>query len=742
MTSFTSFFKFVPVFFILLSLDETSTPLDDEIDRQFVDYEYDPNLVITRVISLEQLKREDELHEKAVYYLNDEQYSCLQTNNQPVFILGSAGSGKTTINVHKAFILAKKPQRIGYFTYSNYLVEDAKKLFHQIEMEYDEPFSEEARKRVEFYNLMDYLQLNSSTKQLMKAPEFITWVVNSHPQKLKLMNVSPHDVYKEIRGILKGLIPKDWVTLQLDVKEEYLSEERLDEFIKRRYVSLINGAYQLNTKRIYEAKKRYMDQVDLQIVALWHRQLNEYLVQNPYLSDVIYYQLDEQYCAYDLKTRQLMYEILLSYEAYLHNHQRCDENDLSRQRLTDVMQQHLPLFDYIIVDEIQDLTEIEVYLLMQLLKNKNHLHMSGDFNQTIRPTYFHPGRIESLLKTANYHHEFEQHLLIRNYRSAASIVEFANEVVSLRVNRLKRNKQNDYAEVAMRLNKAPIFYLAPSGSNVEAILKTGLKRHYVGIVTPNEQTKKQLDQWIQAKGALYTVEEIKGIEKEYIICYNVMSSFYETWEHIFTSTDLSLAMYRYVFNVLYVALTRARTHICFIEENMPPHLYHYLSEYFTEVLEYDATSLHLNVTSSFDQFFQEAKKLERRELYEQAIAAYSRSEQLDVNRHISRCEGLMLLRDGKTYEAASTFLSTHEYELAIPLLQRQKRHLQWFEAMIKAKWSYPTIQRAFEQEALSVLSFVQSHEKKITVMDDFLQCYLDYVTGMNQRIEKEQLNKS
>lgn len=95
---------------------------------------------------------------------------------------------------------------------------------------------------------------------------------------------------------------------------------------------------------------------------------------------------------------------------------------------------------------------------------------------------------------------------------------------------------------------------------------------------PDEAEKRNLERLTQVKGAVFTVEEIKGIEKDYIICYNVMSKFKSLWETILNTDVMHQNQYRYYFNLLYVAITRARQHLCFVEEDMPPSLFEYLSD--------------------------------------------------------------------------------------------------------------------------------------------------------------------
>ncbi len=151
----------------------TEESIDQSIDQQYVNFDYDPNRVITRVINVETMGQLlDERDDKAIYYLNDEQFECLAPTDAPTFIFGSAGSGKTTINIHKAFILAIQPIRIAYFTYSSYLVEDAKKLFQKIIEESPEYRGDELLRRVQFYHLNDFISQEVSSYQILFHKRF------------------------------------------------------------------------------------------------------------------------------------------------------------------------------------------------------------------------------------------------------------------------------------------------------------------------------------------------------------------------------------------------------------------------------------------------------------------------------------------------------------------------------------------------------------------------------------------
>ncbi|MDD5985628.1 MAG: UvrD-helicase domain-containing protein, partial [Turicibacter sp.] len=461
--------------------------IDEIIDQQYINFDYDPNRVITRVINVETMGQLlDEREDKAVYYLNDEQFECLAPTDAPTFIFGSAGSGKTTINIHKAFILAMQPIKIAYFTYSSYLVEDAKKLFQKILEESPEYRADELLKRVHFYHLNDYISQEVSIYQTVSYEQFRTWVIERQPLLLKQLGIGIYDIWKEIRGIIKGMIPKEWIEYRVNMNEWSVASDLVEVIVKKGLGHVDGEDLVLHAEKLYEAKTRFLDQYELKAVLLMHQILDQYLLNHALIPKEIYLKLDEQYCLYSSSQRELLYELTLRYQMFLSAEGKVDENDMARQFLNRLMNQKVPLFDFVIADEIQDLTEIQIYCLIRLARNRNNLLFSGDINQTIRPTYFHTGRIESILKTSNTHLGFIKHQLVKNYRSTKEVVDLANQVVNLRIQRLGLNKKNDYHEIPIRGEQHPIYYFdAKHPLEMVKLIETGLNRHYVAIVVPD-----------------------------------------------------------------------------------------------------------------------------------------------------------------------------------------------------------------------------------------------------------------
>ena len=716
----------------------TEESIDDYVDQQYINFDYDPNEVITRVINVETMGQLlDERDDKAIYYLNDEQFRCLAPTDAPMFIFGSAGSGKTTINIHKAFLLATQPIKIAYFTYSSYLVEDAKKLFQKIIQESPEYKGEEIGRRVQFYHLNDYLSQEVSSYQTVSFEAFRTWIIERQPLLLKQLGLGIYDIFKEIRGIIKGMIPKEWIDYRIDLSNHSVPSDVVDIIVKKGLATRQDNILVLHAEKLYEAKSRFLDQYELRAVLLMHQWLDEYLINHPILPKEIYLKLDEQYCLYTVAERELLYELTLRYQSFLLEEGKVDENDLARLFLRKLMNQEISLFDFVIADEIQDLTEIQIYCLIRLARHRNHLLFTGDINQTIRPTYFHTGRIESILKTSNTHLDFIKHQLVKNYRSTKEVVDLANQVVDLRIEPLGLNKKNDYHEVPIRGEQSPIFYFDPkSFQELVKLIETGLNRHYVAIVVPDEEEKKNFERLTPLKGAVFTVEEIKGIEKDYIICYNVMSKYHLIWETILNEEVMFQNQYRYYFNLLYVALTRARHHLCFIEEKMPLSLYDRLESEFLYFDTFDEAELKLSQLSTDNQFYKEAQLYERRELYEQAIREYELSQLEEATHDIARCQALIKNKSGLHVEAGHELMRLKEYEKAAQCYRQGNDHLNYLKALVFQGLPYSQIQAEFEREGKDVLSFVYQQDKRITWLRRFNKLYSIHLMKQTQVIDQ------
>ena len=156
--------------------------------------------------------------------------------------------------------------------------------------------------------------------------------------------------------------------------------------------------------------------------------------------------LNSEYSVYDKAQRTVIHELCVLYDNWLVENKLYDDNDLAR-RVID-RKSCEGKYDFAVLDEVQDLTEMQIYALYKICKNPSYMVFAGDIHQVINPTFFSEERIRKLYYSRNrkrspVHISF----LKKNYRSQDKIVDFANELAEIRKRRIgSRSLQSELSE--------------------------------------------------------------------------------------------------------------------------------------------------------------------------------------------------------------------------------------------------------------------------------------------------------
>lgn len=712
-----------------LSIEEN---FEELIDENYKTYYYNPEEVITRIVDnkkLLKLIKEDE--KNAIYYLNEEQEECLKSNLTPLFLFGSAGSGKTTVGINKIYLLYKEFEiNIGYFTYSKLLMNETIKMFEYI---CSQSGKSNFNSNVSFKYINKYLYNKSNKVKSINYYDFKDWFYDNanRNNKIKKINIDVFDLYKEIRGIIKGIIGINWIPY----KEFNLINYNLEtiEYLKdKKYIITNENNFTLNTniKIIIENlsyNNKYNRNIILNDLETINKNIELEIINQKMISQNSYLSLPNEYSIYDSETRKIIYDVCLKYQEWLNKNNLYDENDLTRIVLKNLNDNKLDKYDFILVDEIQDLTEIQIYLMYKLVKNPHNILFSGDFNQTINPTFFNSNRIETLFLSSDFNN-FSKKVLSTNYRSSSDIVNLSNKIADLRIEKLYKNKRNDYIEKSIREKTNKPFLLKESELNKTKLINMVKDRHYVAIVVTDEDEKIKLKYEYGINDSVFTLSEIKGIEKNYIICLNIISKNKSKWENIFKGISYeNHSFYRYYFNMLYVAITRARDYICFYEDDSNLQLYEEIKEYIEKVNEFDKTLLHFDYISNNDDYFNEGQYLETKEKYEEAIAQYKKSNVENVIFFIKRCEALILKEKGKYSEAGSKLLKLKEFNLASECFIEDENFNKVLKCYVLDNKSYEQILKEFKELGASPLQVALQKSSKEAWMNDFYLLYEKYI---------------
>ncbi|MDP0489060.1 MAG: hypothetical protein Q7K36_06055 [Fusobacterium sp. JB020] len=429
--------------------------------------------------------------EKRYYYLNDQQYEALKKGN-PLFVAGSAGSGKSTITLRKILNLEEHQfeyniKKIGYFT-RNLLLKD------DVESKYSVFRSLENDEIVEFYTLNNYYKkvLNIDKRKIVDFQNFKEFLKISFPNVEKL-KIELSNIYFEILGIIEGL----------------MSSGKVDNWDRNRGTS--------------------------------------------YLSLEDYLNLSKNYSALDEKQKKEIYKICKKYNQWKKNNGYYDSNDLAVKCLIKD-----EIFDFIVVDEIQDFTEVEIYLLFSLTKNKNNMLIAGDIHQMIAVNAFSFERMRNLYYSKNI--KVFESLLSKNYRNSEKIVKLANGLTDIRKKYIGDKGIEDYKE-SFVVKEGTV-----NVSNLDFGMLKKMNRSNAAILVSDNQDKEfLLDKGLHR---IFTIEEIKGLEYEDIICFNIISKNLWAWEKILSKEVKLDQRYRKYFNLFYVGITRAVKNLIIMEEEL------------------------------------------------------------------------------------------------------------------------------------------------------------------------------
>ena len=280
---------------------------------------------------------------------------------------------------------------------------------------------------------------------------------------------------------------------------------------------------------------------------------------------------------------ELAIPIVKGFIDYCTNKSYLDFNDLISKSTSlflhhdDVIHKYRNKFEYILVDEFQDVNNLQVELIKLLLTNKTQLFCVGDGWQSI---YGFRG------SNVNYIVEFEKHFdnaeiikLNLNYRSTQNIVGASNEVI--KHNKFKVDK--DVQASKMSEHKIVVF----SGNNLEEniqfcsekvneLLKDGINNDEILFLYRRNKMFSPYFNFFKGEGTRVqgkTIHASKGLEAKVVFIIGLTEGnggFPDIWleDRIFqiikkANHDVLMEEERRLF---YVAITRAKDKLFLITE--------------------------------------------------------------------------------------------------------------------------------------------------------------------------------
>ena len=218
----------------------------------------------------------------------------------------------------------------------------------------------------------------------------------------------------------------------------------------------------------------------------------------------------EAYAQAELKNYKQIAKIYEEYEAYLLENNLVDFDDLLAltYRLLDenptLAERTSQQYQYIMIDEYQDTNELQFRLLKKLCMSHNNLCVVGDDDQSIYG--WRGAHVRNILE---FHEDFENTTVVKlehNYRSKASILKVANELIQHNRSRLGKKL------IATREGGESVITLSSHDENEEArkisdkinkLLTQGITAKEIAILYRVNALSRSLEEGLNRAGIAY-----------------------------------------------------------------------------------------------------------------------------------------------------------------------------------------------------------------------------------------------
>ncbi|MFK7908568.1 MAG: UvrD-helicase domain-containing protein [Chitinophagales bacterium] len=352
------------------------------------------------------------------------------------------------------------------------------------------------------------------------------------------------------------------------------------------------------------------------------------IVDKPYLSREDYMNLGVRQSIFLEKERVKVYDVFEKYLSYLKEGRYYDSNIVAYEHLEKVT----PKYDFLVVDEVQDFTNVQLKLMLQSLKNQAmNFILSGDSNQIVHPNFFSWSQLKSMFFKSSLKGTLIR-ILKTNYRNSQKITTLSNNLLKIKNARFGSiDKESTYLIDTVSSIEGEINFYQESDSIKKELNKKTEGSAKFAVLVMNNDEKSTVSKYFNTP-LLFSIQEAKGLEYENIILFNFISNYDKEFRHItegVTEQDLldenmqfgrakdktnkELEAYKFYINSLYVAFTRGVKNIYVIEKSKKHKLLTLL-----DITQAQAKVALEEQKSDADEWLAEARRLELQGKHEQA----------------------------------------------------------------------------------------------------------------------------
>lgn len=472
--------------------------------------------------------------------LNEKQQKLVEIQNENVLVQGVAGSGKTNVCLSKIIWVACRNYtgKILYTTFSRGLLIDTK---NKVEL-----FKNNIKAFIDDYKNNRIVFLDKNHKKAIENRLGIYLVSDNEVNLMKKLGQVVEFLENKVEYLLIEDVYKKVFDEEFEMSDESVF---LNDFLKNinnhqlksRLDKLKNISHSIIYKEIYGMIFGcFGDGSGEEMLSL-----EEYKKRR-----------ENSFSSAECET---IYGIAKLYADYQKSQNLLDNNKISRKLLKNTAK--IQKYSLSIIDEVQDFTEINLNFFKEI---SIKLFCVGDALQMINPSYFSFAYLKRLMYNEDVTNVAE---LECNYRNNKKIVEILEDLSQINIAQFGTHSFVLSGESIDQSTATNAIYTADK-TFVDS-LKSQKFENFTILVTDFNQKEKLREKF--KKQEILTISEIKGLERDTVLLYNILSDNKDKWQRLeefnvnHKQADEN-SVYRYYFNLFYVGVSRAK-HNIFIYEN-------------------------------------------------------------------------------------------------------------------------------------------------------------------------------
>ena len=360
-----------------------------------------------------------------------------------------------------------------------------------------------------------------------------------------------------------------------------------------------------------------------------HGVLTGAAVDRAWLSREDYLELGIRQSIFPREEREMVYDLFEKYLEFLRTAGLYNSNLVAHHYLDRIR----PMYDFVVADEVQDLTNVQLYLALKTLRADENFVLCGDANQIVHPNFFSWAHVKTLF----YEHRLQGRaeiirVLDANYRNSPQVTDLANRLLLIKNARFGSiDRESNYLVRPVSDRPGEVEFFADGEKMRRDLNSKTCRSAQTAVIVMRAEDKTEARRHFQTP-LIFSIQEAKGLEYETVILLNFVSANSSEFDAIAEGVtaedvradalkyarardkgDKALDVYKFFINALYVAITRAVKNLHLLERNPTHRLFDLLG------LNVKTDGSRVKVrTSSQEEWKEEARKLELQGKKEQA----------------------------------------------------------------------------------------------------------------------------